>query len=104
MSGNHADVVPQFEVAMSYPSESTTLTPPPRARFFADVRAAIRGTQEDYTEGPIGRALLFLAVPMVLETALESLFALTNVFWVSRLGSDAMSAARFPPGGLSHSL
>ena len=80
---------------MSYPSESTTLSPPPRARFFADVRTAIRGTEADYTEGPIGRALLFLAVPMVLETALESLFALTNVFWVSRLGSDAISIVGF---------
>ena len=80
---------------MSYPSETVTLTPPPRARFFADVRAAIRGTETDYTEGPIGRALLLLAVPMVLETALESLFALTNVFWVSRLGADAVSAVGF---------
>jgi len=80
---------------MSYPSETTTLTPPPRARFFSDVRAAIRGTEADYTEGPIGRALLYLAVPMVLETALESLFALTNVFWVSRLGSEAISTVGF---------
>jgi putative MATE family efflux protein len=59
------------------------------------VRAAIRGTEADYTEGPIGRALLLLAVPMVLETALESLFALTNVFWVSRLGPDAISTVGF---------
>jgi putative MATE family efflux protein len=80
---------------MSFPAESVTLTPPPRARLFADVRAAIRGTEADYTEGPIGRALLLLAVPMVLETALESLFALTNVFWVSRLGPDAISTVGF---------
>jgi putative MATE family efflux protein len=80
---------------MSYPPESVVLTPPPRVRFFADVRAAIRGAEHDYTEGPIGRALLLLAVPMVLETAMESLFALTDVFWVSRLGPEAVSTIGF---------
>ena len=55
------------------------------------MRAAVRGTEQDYTEGPIGRALLLLAVPMVLETVLESVFALTDVFWVSRLGAEAVT-------------
>jgi len=69
-----------------------TAPPPiPRRRVLADVREAIRGSQQDYTEGPIGRALLLLAVPMVLETVLESLFALSNIFWVSRLGADAVT-------------
>jgi putative MATE family efflux protein len=65
--------------------------PPPPRRLFADLRAAVRGTEQDYTEGPIGRALLLLAVPMVLETVMESLFALTDVFWVSRLGAEAVA-------------
>ncbi len=69
-----------------------TAPPPiPRRRILSDVREAIRGSRQDYTEGPIGRALLLLAVPMVLETVLESLFALANIFWVSRLGSDAVT-------------
>ncbi|MGH2603083.1 MAG: MATE family efflux transporter, partial [Dehalococcoidia bacterium] len=67
------------------------IDPPPRRRLLADLRAAVRGTEQDYTEGPIGRALFLLAVPMVLETAMESVFALTDVFWVSRLGADAVT-------------
>ena len=47
--------------------------------------------QHDYTHGPIGRALLLLAVPMVLEVALESVFAVVNVFWVGRLGPAAQA-------------
>ena len=41
---------------------------------FAVLKEAIRGSSQDYTQGPVGRALLMLAIPMVLETALESVF------------------------------
>jgi putative MATE family efflux protein len=62
-----------------------------RGRFWSDVREALRGSQQDYTQGPIGRAILLLAVPMVLEMALESVFAVTDVFFVGRLGPDAVA-------------
>ena len=55
------------------------------------VREAMRGTRHDYTEGPIGRAIVLLAIPMVLEVALESVLAVVNVFWVGRLGADAVA-------------
>jgi putative MATE family efflux protein len=65
----------------------------------ATLKEALRGSSQDYTQGPVGRALLLLAIPMVLETALESVFALTDVFWVSRLGAAAITAV-----GLTESL
>jgi len=58
---------------------------------WGDVRAALRGDHINYTEGPIGRALLMLAVPMVLETIMESLFAVVDVFFVAKLGADAIA-------------
>ncbi|HMD35799.1 MAG TPA: MATE family efflux transporter, partial [Vicinamibacterales bacterium] len=58
---------------------------------WATIREALRGSHGEYTEGPIGRAILLLAVPMVLELALESVFAVVDVFFVGRLGADAVA-------------
>lgn len=59
--------------------------------FWATVREAIRGSRHVYTEGPIGRAIVLLAIPMVLEMAMESIFAVADVFYVGRLGADAVA-------------
>ena len=68
--------------------------------FWTIVREAVRGdVNHDFTEGPIGRSILLLAVPMVLEVSLESIFAVADIFWVSHLGPDAVAAV-----GLTESL
>ncbi len=59
--------------------------------FWRSVWQAIKGTHSDYTTLPLNRAVLLLAVPMVLEMSMESLFAVVDVFWVSRLGSEAVA-------------
>lgn len=60
--------------------------------FWAAVREALRGTHQDFTEVPIRRAILLLAIPMILEMAMESLFAIVDIFWVSKLGADAVAS------------
>jgi putative MATE family efflux protein len=63
-----------------------------RARgFWSSVREALSGSHQDYTQGNLNRAILLLAIPMVLEMVLESLFAVVDVFWVGRLGANAVA-------------
>src|SRR5215813_11247790 len=63
------------------------------------VREAIAGSSQDFTEGSIGRAIFLLAVPMVLEMMMESLFGVINVFWVAHLGKEATATV-----GITESL
>ena len=56
-----------------------------------DLGDAIRGTNADYTKIPLGRAVLLLAVPMVLELVLESTFAVVDIWFVARLGASAVA-------------
>jgi len=60
--------------------------------FWSSIREALRGSRQDFTEVPIRRAILLLAVPMILEMAMESLFAIVDIFWVSRLGAEAVAS------------
>jgi putative MATE family efflux protein len=63
------------------------------------VKESIRGSHRSYTTGPIGRSILLLAIPMVLEMVMESLFAVVDIYWVSKLGDEAAAAV-----GLTESL
>ncbi len=56
------------------------------------LRHALRDNTEDFTTGPTGRALGLLAIPMMLEMAMESVFAVVDIAFVSRLGTDAVAA------------
>jgi putative MATE family efflux protein len=66
---------------------------------WASLVEAVRGSHQDYTTGSLNRAILLLAVPMVLEMVLESLFAVVDVFWVGRLGANAVATV-----GLTESM
>jgi putative MATE family efflux protein len=76
----------------------TTLTEE-RISVWSTLREAIRGAQIDYTTAPVGRAVIMLAVPMVLEMSMESIFAVADVFWVAHLGADAVATV-----GLTESM
>src|SRR5262252_3915295 len=71
----------------------------PRHSLWASLVEAVRGSHQDYTDGNLNRAILLLAVPMVLEMVLESLFAVVDVFWVGRLGANAVATV-----GLTESM
>ncbi|HTW82425.1 MAG TPA: MATE family efflux transporter [Terracidiphilus sp.] len=82
--------------------ESTAPQPAQDGRsltFWSSVREALRGTHQDFTTGSLNRSILLLAIPMVLEMVLESLFAVVDVFWVGRLGANAVATV-----GLTESL
>jgi len=64
---------------------------PAELSFWRIVALSLKGEHHDYTTVSLNRAVLLLAVPMVLEMIMESLFAVVDVFWVSRLGSDAIA-------------
>jgi putative MATE family efflux protein len=65
--------------------------PEASSSLWQSIKEALRGSHQDYTTGSLNRSILLLAIPMVLEMVLESLFAVVDVFWVSRLGADAIA-------------
>ena len=80
-----------MEVVATAKSQQPTL--------WSSIREAIRGSHQDFTTGSLNRAILLLAIPMVLEMVLESLFAVVDVFWVGRLGANAVATV-----GLTESM
>jgi len=66
---------------------------------WASIREALRGSHQDFTAVNLNRAIVLLAIPMVLEMVLESLFAVVDVFWVGRVGANAVATV-----GLTESM
>lgn len=67
--------------------------------YLKDISDAIKGTEADYTSISLRKALLLLSIPMVLEMSMESIFTIVDIYFVSKLGSDATSIV-----GLTESL
>ena len=82
------------------PAQGSGTAPESRLRAaFSLLKDAVRGTEMDYTEGSLNKAVFLLSVPMILEMVMESVFGVLDVYFVGRLGADAVAAV-----GLTESL
>src|SRR5262249_18961087 len=63
----------------------------PTRGIFALIREALGGSHRDFTEGDLRRAIIVLAIPMILEMMMESLFGIVDMFFVARLGVDSLA-------------
>jgi putative MATE family efflux protein len=61
------------------------------AKIWRVVRESLNGQEKDYTKGSIPMAVFLLAIPMILELSLESVFAVVDIFFVSKLGQNAIA-------------
>jgi putative MATE family efflux protein len=83
----------------STPPAAKPIAPAESTSFWGAIRESLRGSHRDYTVGPVGRSIILLAIPMVLEMCMESIFAVVDIKWVSYLGPDAMATV-----GLTESM
>ncbi len=70
-------------------------------KVFSVIRMSLNGEQRDYTQGSLSKAIFLLAVPMILELSLESIFAVVDIFFVSKLGPHAIATVGLTESVLS---
>jgi Na+-driven multidrug efflux pump len=63
------------------------------SHFISLIRQSIRGGDYDYTQGSIRKAIVLLAIPMILELSLESVFAVVDIYFVSHLPNSKVAIA-----------
>jgi putative MATE family efflux protein len=80
-----------FFIAKTCSFMSQVVTPHKATKALALFVRAVRGEQQDYTTGSLRKAIFLLAVPMIIEMGMESVFALVDLFFVSKLGEHAVS-------------
>lgn len=69
------------------------IAPPVQNSIWKELKNAIRGSDADYTQIGIGKAVFLLAVPMILELTMESTFAVVDIYFVGKLGPSAVATA-----------
>lgn len=71
--------------------EAVQTAPVSNTGIFATIREALSGAHRDLTEGSLRRTIILLAIPMILEMLMESLFGIVDMFFVARLGVDSLA-------------
>ena len=85
---------------MTPPDDAVAASTAPVPSVWSAIRESLAGAHgRDFTEGPVGRSIFILAVPMVLEMVMESIFAVVDVFVVAHLGAEAVATV-----GLTESM
>jgi putative MATE family efflux protein len=75
----------------STPSTEKPVTLQPERSIWAELKESLRGTEADYTQIDLKKAILLLAVPMILELVMESTFAVVDIYFVGQLGASAVA-------------